>query len=179
MTDLSKFFTGKFGGSSTGAVAEKPEVRRASAITVAQPLEEDNNAVDEDESIVIRDDTGIIFCEEILKVSNGLRGLRDTFSRMDSNGNGYISLYELSAFLKHVGMKLDLNEIKAIHKYLRGDAVSTASDGAYCLVATCPERIEELVRKYDSSKKAFFFSTRSAADAIPDSQRYFQRFTKV
>jgi hypothetical protein len=175
MIDFSKMFSGKFSG---GHDRPQTQSRRESTIHLAQLVEEDNT-VDEDESIVLRDDTGILFCEEILRVSNGLSGLLDTFSKIDCNGNGYISLYELAEYLKKLGMELDLNEVKAIHKYLSGILHPEEGYPVYCVVSNCPERVEELVRNYELTKKAFFFSTRSSDSAIPDSQRYFQRFDRI
>jgi len=153
-----------------------PSVDR-SIVGAASLVVEATDVVDDDEDLVLRQDTGILFCREILKVSNGIAGLRGTFEKIDKDGNGRISMIELSEFLIKIGLRLDISELKAVHKYLSGDDDIVEGRERFCVTALCGPRVIDLIKRYENSRKAIFLSSNSEYQSIPESHRYFQQFS--
>jgi Ca2+-binding EF-hand superfamily protein len=116
-------------------------------------------------------DTGIAFCQEIVRASDGLDGLEKTFDIIDADHNGDISLEELKNFLGASGMKPE--EIKGVHRYLEGNSRDRSEKNTVRFATMT----RELIQEYERSKEMFFFKPPSDFDTINQADKYFKRQT--
>ena len=124
------------------------------------------------EEIVLETDTGVVFCEEMVRQSNGTENFEDTFRRMDIGNNGEVSEFELSTYLRAVGLRLQPYEVKAIHQYLRTDE---ETKNRVLTPANFAKRTRLLMTTYEKSRKALFVHAHSKGDLVLRAETYFKR----
>lgn len=116
----------------------------------------------------INPEIGILFCEGIAKAAENST-VDYIFNRMDVDGNNRITSLELDTFFRSVGIRIDSHKVADICKYLRDKGDSADSDTPKQFAT----QTKELMRKYEKSKKAFFFNTHE--DMVSESEKYFRR----
>ena len=159
---VAKVLGDKLRGSKTQEIEPPPNLEDAD--------------VEDDDSLVLQPEMGVLFCEEILKASDHLESLDEAFKRMDFDNNNQLSPLELATFFRSVGLRIDSHDVRAIYTYLKNAGVSHATDPDDTITpAHFAQQTRELIAKYEKSRKAFFFSAHSSSAIVDEAEKYFRR----
>ena len=117
-------------------------------------------------------DAAIVFCKEMLRLTNGSRDFTDIFKCMDADRDGAVSLLEFCTFLRSNKIRLRAEEMKALHQYLNGSCLGSIKQGT---PSRSNDRTNELLMKLGVDAQVVGGKFEVDLSNISDAESYFRR----